>query len=576
MIESTLGRDLVIVLLTAFIFGAVAKKLRLPLLVGYLMGGIILGNFITRFFSISFTTKNVAEMGVSLLLFTLGLEFSLSKIKEYGEIIILGSLIQVLLTIISGVVIFPFLGMNFYSSIFLGSVFSLSSTAAVLKILSDKGELETLHGELSAGWLFLQDLYTLPIIIILPAIAIFIKGDNLNILHFAIFGKNILLAFLSFFIIIFFGKKIIPFIFEKIADFKSRELVLIAAVSLCLMFAYIFEVIGLSGALGAFIAGILLSSSSAHHGIFAEIRPLRDLFSTVFFVSLGFIISPEFIFSSLGTIMFLALLVIVLKFVISTVLVILLGFHTKTATLVGFSLVSVGEFAFILALLGINSKLISQSTYMTILSVSFVTLIMSVPLLAYGDRIYYKIKELIIKYVPFIAIYITKLDRTHILSPEILSDHVVILGHGRVGKYICRALTFTKIPFVVVDYNHHLVKKLRSEGINVIYGDPAEIDVLHFARVAKAKVVILAYSDRHTQEIVITNTLTLNPTVKLICRTHFEEDQKKLKSLGVESIVQPEFEAALSMTDRLLRIFNATSDEIYHKLVSLRVEHGMN
>jgi CPA2 family monovalent cation:H+ antiporter-2 len=156
-----------------------------------------------------------------------------------------------------------------------------------------------------------------------------------------------------------------------------------------------------------------------------------------------------------------------------------------------------------------------------------------------------------------------------------LSDHVVVLGHGRVGKYICRALSKSEIPYVVVDYNHHLVKSLQKQGVRVIYGDPAEIDVLNFAQVIHAKVAILAYADRHTQETVIANILTINPNIKLICRVHFEEDQKKLKGLGVELLIQPEFEAALSMVDRLLRMFNVKQDVIETKLKDLRKEHGL-
>lgn len=571
-----LARTLILVLSTAFAGGIIARKLKLPLMVGYLLSGIIAGNLLSNYFQIGESIKSIAELGIILLLFTMGLEFSLARLKEFGEVIIFGSLVQVLLCIVVSVILYPMLGMDFYTSLFLGAAFSLSSTAVVLKSLSDRGELETLHGELSSGWLFMQDLYTLPLIIVLVAVGGMIKGDNVGILAFFTFAKSIILAFVSFLVILIMGKRTVPFFIEKIADVKSRELLIIASVLFCLLFAYIFNFLGLSYALGAFLAGILLSSSSSHHGIFAEIRPLRDLFATVFFVSLGFIVNPAFIISNWSIILTFVILVISIKFLISVILVFLLGYHTKTAALVGVSLISVGEFAFILAIMGISGKLISYENYMIIISVSFITLILAVPVIAVSDKVYYILRSFVKNKFPGLHIFIQrKTDRMPETHTFDLMDHVVVLGHGRVGKYICRALSYSNISYVVVDYNHKLVKYLRSQGVNVIYGDPAEIDVLKFARIKNAKAVIIAYADRHTQESVVLNILSLNSGVKIICRTHFDEDGKKLKSLGVDAVIQPEFEAAISMTEKLLGHLHHNPKEIEEKLRNIRSNQGL-
>lgn len=544
----------------------------MPILLGYLVGGIFISSFFTKFNSFGSAVGNIAEIGVAMLLFTLGLEFSLSKLKSLGEVIIFGSLVQVFFCILLFILIFTLFGIDFYSALFLGCVFSLSSTALVLKTLSDKGELETLHGEMAQGWLFMQDVYTLPIIILLPTIAYLIRGPGIGIAPILTFAKSLFFALLSFFFVITVGKNIVPKIIEKIADFKSRELLLIGAVSICLLFAYVFQHFGLSFALGAFIAGIILSTSSANHGIFAEVRPLRDLFSTVFFVSLGFMVNPSYFISHAAILLLFSLIVISVKLLVSIILVLLLGYHSKTAFLVGFSLVSVGEFAFILAIIGLSSNLITNDIYMTILSVSFISLIVSVPFISLGERIYYRLKHAI-SFIPLGRKIFTTLDRSKNEEVEDLSNHVVVLGHGRVGKYICHALSISQIPFIVIDYNHKLVRSLRRQGISVIYGDPAEIDVLNFAQVKNAKVVILAYADRHTQETVIANILTLNANVKLIVRTHFEEDWKLLKSLGVNTIVQPEFEAAISMTEELLHMLNLQEKEIEGKVRNLQREY---
>lgn len=574
--ELTLARDLVLVLLAAFFGGVIAKKMKFPLIVGYLLGGMVTGSIINRFIPLGDTIKDIAEIGVALLLFTLGLEFTLAKMKEFGEVAVFGSFIQIVLTILFGIIIFPLLGMDFYSSLFLGAVASLSSTAVVVKSLSDRGELDSLPGRISAGWLFMQDLYTLPLMIILPAVGKMNRLGNFESQNILILGKSLLFSFLLLGIIIFLGRKIMPLLINKIADLKSRELILIAGVLICLIFSFLFQFFGFSFAIGAFIAGTLIGSSSARHGIFAEIRPLRDLFSVVFFVSLGFIINPFFLYSSFWEILLLVVLIILIKFIISAFLVFILGYHTKVAALVGVSLISVGEFAFILALSGLSLQLISRETYMTILSVSFITLVISAPLLSVSNKFYYQIKKQIFIKFPSLAKFFIRFDRLPNLRAIDLSNHVVVLGHGRVGKYICRALGFTQIPYLVVDYNHKIVKRLKEEGIAVVYGDPAEFDVLRYARVDKAKIVIMAYSDRSMQPSIISNILSLNPNAKVMCRTHFEEDQKKLKSLGVEIIIQPEFEAAISITEKLLRLFNVESSEIDGKITRLKIEHGLN
>lgn len=573
MKDLLLARDLALVLLTAFIGGLAAKKLRLPLLVGYLVGGMVIGNLVNRFIPMTDAIQGIAQVGVAFLLFALGLEFSLQRLKQLGDVIVFGSFIQIAVTALIGLVIFPLLGMDFYTSLFLGCIFALSSTAVVVKSLSDRGELETLHGEISAGWLFMQDLYTLPLVIFLPAVGKITKFGVFDFASLWIFVKSILLSVISFWLVIILGKKVIPAFIDKIADFRSRELVLVASVVLCLAFAFLFQTLGLSFAIGAFIAGVLVASSSAHHGIFAEIRPLRDLFSIIFFVSLGFMFNPALFFIFWPKIITLALLVIFLKFIISFILVVALGYHSKTAFLVGISLISVGEFAFILALSAVGSSLITGEAYMIILMVSFITLVVSVPAVAEGENLYYKLKNIIRKYIPYGGQFLMKLDNQAEPGKNILSQHVVVLGYGRVGKYICQALRSASIPYLVIDYNHQIVKHLRDTGTEVIYGDPAEIDVLHFANVKEAKVIILAYADRHMQEVVVGNILSINPDIKLVCRVHFEEDQKKFKSLGVNVVVQPEFEAAVSMTVHILRLFDMPVEEIHNKIKELKLKH---
>ncbi|OGG26989.1 hypothetical protein A2960_02480 [Candidatus Gottesmanbacteria bacterium RIFCSPLOWO2_01_FULL_39_12b] len=575
MSVSPLAPDLILILLTALICGLIAKKLRLPLLVGYLIGGMVFGRIIASFIPENGIINSIAEIGVALLLFTIGLEFSLQRLKESAEVIIFGSFIQILLSILIGTVIFPLLGLDFWTSLFLGIVFSLSSTAIVVKSLSDIGELETLHGEITQGWLFFQDLWTIPIMVVLPFINPLLNYNNIGLISTSLIIRNLIISLSLFVIIIALGKNFVPKLFEKIADFKSRELLLISAVIFCLTFAYLFQRIGLSYAMGAFVAGILISSSSAHHGIFAEVRPLRDLFATVFFISLGFMLDPFFIFKHWLMISILVVTVMLIKLFISFLLVIFLGFHTKIAALVGLLLISVGEFAFIISMNALQLQLINNETFLIIISVSFITLIISVPVIYNNFWIYYSLNHFINTKFPWVSDKLKTLNHHKQFNHTQLIDHVVVLGHGRVGKYICRALTMAQIPYLVVDYDHKIVKKLREEGINVIYGDPAEIDVLEFAQIKKAKVIIIAYEDRYMQKAIVINTLSMNPGITLICRSHHEEDKKILLSLGVKLVVQPEFEAAVTMVGKLLQMFNIEEKEIAGKISRLKIEHGL-
>lgn len=575
MSDLVLVRDIVLILLTGFVGGSIAKKLRLPLMVGYLSGGMITGTLLNKFLGTGEGVRSIAEIGVALLLFTLGLEFSIQKLKEFGDVIIYGSFIQIILSTLGGVLIFPLFGFDFWISLFLGAVFSLSSTAVVVKTLFDKGELETLPGQVSAGWLFMQDLMTVPMMILLPAIGNIMYSGKFGWEPVQILSSNIIAAVISFFTIIFLGKKAVPRLIEFVADMNSRELTLIMAVIFCLVFAFLFRALGFSFAIGAFVAGVLISSSSVYHGIFAEVRPLRDLFSIIFFVSLGFLINPYFLLTHAVMILTLSLIVILMKLFISFIIMIFLGFHTKTATLVSLSLISVGEFAFILALGASSAGLIKAQDYMTIVSVSFVTLIISVPILGASQNLYRSFRKILKNRLPFLIDYLDRFDKKQLWNNESLSDHVVVLGHGRVGKYICRALTFVEIPYVVVDYDHQVVRQLKDENINVIYGDPADLEVLNFAKIKEARVIIIAYSDRYMMESVVTNITSLNPKIKIICRTHHEEDSKKLKSLGAEIVIQPEFEAAISMTEKLLHLFNVADDQISGKIKRLKIEHGL-
>ena len=551
-------RDLVIVLATAFLGGFLAKKLRQPLLSGYILGGVIVGVVFSNFFQFSSGLSSLSEIGIAFLMFSLGLEFSLSRFKKLGKIIILGAIIQILATILISLLFLGKLGFDFYSSIFLGCCFSLSSTAVVLKILTDKGELETLQGQISEGWLLVQDLSVLPMIIILPALG------NLNSLSAL---GNLGIAFLKAVIllggVVWLGKKIMPFLVEKVLSLRSRELLLLSIVSLCLVLAFVTASLGFSFAMGAFLAGFLISEIGISASVFGELRPLRDIFAVIFFVTLGFLLSPAYLFSHWPIILILSLIIIFLKIILVFGLILFLGYHTRTAVLTAFALAQVGEFAPVLGLMGRERGMITAETNFLIITVTLLTIIATPWLMGFSPLIYRKFK------------FFSKLDKRPIKEELELNNHIVLCGYGRVGKYIGRALQMANLDFIVVDNNHQLIKELTGEGIRAVYGDPCEIDVLDYAQIDQARLLVIAIPDRQSQEIVIGNAQTLNPKIKIICRTHREENQASLKALRVQTVIQPEFEAALAIVRKLLSEFGVEENEISGKVSRLKIEHGL-
>ena len=570
MVGMGLAYALFLILLAGFLGGFLAKRLRQPLILGYILAGIVVGALALPVVSNEEAVKTLAEIGVALLMFALGIEFSLARLRRVKEIALWGGLIQILLTILLGLFIFPQFGFDFYSSLFMAAAFSLSSTAVVTKLLSEKGEIDSLPGEIMVGWLLIQDLAVLPMLAILPKVAVLETSQFWRILLSV--GESALLLVL----VIILGKGVITKILDRIAAVGSRELLLLSVVTLCLAAAFGTYSLGLSFALGAFLAGLIVAESSQNHAIFSEIRPLRDVFVIIFFVSLGMMITPSFILTNLLTILALVAIILSVKFLIVLGLVFYLGYHTKTAFLVAVGLVQVGEFSFVLARTGISQGVIGGEIYNFIIAVALVTIVFTPLLFEMAPRIYQRVRKLTGKKFPRLySLIFTRFDHRQGQEGLPLENHVIICGYGRVGGWLGRALEMVGIPFVVVDYNFKIIKELKEKGTPVVYGDPGDVDVLSAAQAKKAKSVIIAIPDRRTQELVISNCQTLNPQLAIICRTHHEEDQPRLKALGVKAIIQPEFEASLSMIHRVLQTYGLEKEEVAGKIKRIKIEHGM-
>ena len=568
MQELSLAYDLVILTLLALVGGVLAKRLRQPLILGYLIVGLIFSFVPMKFFDWH-NLEVIADIGVAFLMFTLGLEFSFDRFRKVKDVVLWGGIVQISGVLALMLVLLPFLGFSFGDSFYIAAAFSLSSTAVVVKILSDRGELLSLPGQIMVGWLLLQDLAVLPMMILVPSFA---KAESVGWAQvIPSLGRSIVVLY----VVLILAKKIVPKLTDWIASFNSREVLLLFVVSLSLSAAFFTYWLGMSFAIGAFIAGLLISTTVESHAVFAEIRPLRDLFITVFFLTLAINANPVSWLGYLGLIAGLAGLVMLIKLLLIFGLTVYFGYHSKIAFLVGVGLVQVGEFGFVLAQEGFRSGLISNYSYSVIVAVTLLTIVLT-PILFNGAASFYdRLAKVLKRRLPKIAVVLFPEYKYEKFGRELpYKDHVVICGYGRMGKYIGRALQLNKVDFVVVDYNREVVKKLEMASIPVVYGDPSSKEILDYAQVDYARAVVIAIPDFYTQSQVIINSRALNPKVKILCRTHKEEDQPKLRALGADVIIQPEFEAGVYAVRKLSDLFGF-KDKVEKNIHRLRIEHGI-
>lgn len=553
-----------------FFFGYLAKKMKINPLVGYIIGGLVLGNLFENLIS-----KNIiaefAYFGIILLLFTLGLEINFDQILRLKRFIIIGGLLQLFFSIVFIFLVSFFFGFSLLDSFLIGIALSSSSTTLVAKIIQDRGEENTLVGEIALGILMFQDLAFIPFFFIFNSL-------TNNSFSFLVVFKDIIFSIVetSFIMMIlyYFGQKIIPFLFDNIAK-VSRELLNLFIILFIFFVSYLSTVFKIPILIGVFMAGILVSQTLEHYHIFSQIRPLRDLLAVVFFIFIGLNIKLSLIFSFLPQILIFSFLVIVVKAVIILFIFLFFRFHSRSAFSLSLFLFQIDEDAFILMLTALKNKVVTYSDFLFINAVVLFTLIITPIFIKNKDLIYFWFRRMIKKFFPFLEDFIKgKIDRD--LSPiDVLnlSHHVVICGYGRVGSEIGRALTLAKIPFVAIDYDFYTVEKAKKQGVNIIYGDPTDPDILDYAEVDNANILISAVPEKFSQEVIVLNAKKLNPKILVITRVHQKTEQQRLKDLGVDVVIQPEFEASLSIIKKVFLAFNLSKEEILSSLQRLRLEH---
>lgn len=562
MEELGLGLDLIIVLATAIAGGMLARWLKLPIILGYLAGGIAIGPFGLGLVQDLETINALATIGVILLLFTLGLEFSLSELKRMGKVAILGGTAQILLTAAVGFALGKLLGWETTAAIFFGFLIALSSTMIVLKTLMERGDLDSAHGRVMIGILLVQDLSLIPLMIILPAMG----GEGAEL--WSSLGIAILKAAFFIGIMLVLGLWGLPWLLGRVAGRRSRELFLLTVVTLSLGAAFGAYFLGLSAAVGAFIAGLLIGQSVFARQAFADIVPLRDTFGALFFVSLGMLAELDFVANNLAVIALVVAVIIAAKFIICSIIPWVFGYNTKASLFTGMGLIQIGEFSFVLAVVGLEAGIISQNIYSITLAAAIITMGLTPFSLNLASTLYRRLSqgERIGRLVA------SRLDPGWPSEKWHLSGHAVICGHGRVGNTLTRVLERRNLSFLVIDIDPQVISRLRSRGIPCIYGDASNPEILAHAELNRARLLICTFPDFMDVVLTVSNALKINPKLDIVARVHRDADAELIKGIGVSELVRPEFEASLEITRHTLHRFGLTTLEIQHILNSLREE----
>ncbi|MCX7595679.1 MAG: cation:proton antiporter, partial [Fischerella sp.] len=475
--------DLTIVLGAAALGGYLANRLRQPVLLGYLASGLVVGPFGFKLLSEVTQIKSLAEIGVAFLLFALGVEFSLAELKRVKDIALRGSLLQIGLTIV--LVAFVTIIMGWASGlsqgIFLGAVLSLSSTAVVLKTLIEKSEINTLHGQIMLAILIAQDLALGLMLAVLPALK---QPENIAwSLGIAILKVLVFVA-----VAIALSRWIVPHLIASFAATESNELFLLAVISLCLGVALVTAGLGLSLAMGAFVAGLMISEIDHADQALSKVLPLRDTFASLFFASIGMLIDPGILLENLGLIIGLVTLVMLGKAAIVLPIVLSFGYSLKTAAIVSFGINQIGEFSFVLALTGLRLELISQQTYLLLLGTTAITLVLTPMWLNIAPSLGDSFTRM-----PLLANFWRRFSTPKTLSiPEKINGHVVVAGYGRVGQVIVKILQSQGYQVLVIENSEAAVQRLRFHKIPYIFGDADSELVLEKAHLETAKALAIA------------------------------------------------------------------------------------
>ena len=555
-------KDLVVVLAASVLIIYVSHKLKLPSVVGFLLTGVLIGPGGLSLVQNDATVRTLAEIGVVMLLFTIGLEFEPARLKRIRRNFLSGGGLQVALTTAACVLILTgFLGLRFREALFYGFLVSLSSTAVVLKILGDRGETDSPQGRISLGILIFQDLAIVPMIALVPVLA---NAGSVSAaalaVRFALSGAAVAGVFVL-------ARVLLPFALNLVVRTRVREVFLIATLFLCLGMALLTSSLGLSLALGAFLAGVLLAESAYSHQVVSDILPFKDVFNSLFFIAVGMLLDVGAIWKFLPLVLVLVAAILVVKTfaVVSTVAI--LGYGPRVAVVTGLALAQIGEFSFVLAGVGRSNGFLTGDIFQAFIASSILT-ILATPFLIQAS--------------PGLADLGTRRLHWKKRAPEEggsgprLEGHLIIAGYGLNGRNLAHVLKEAGIPYVILELNPVTVREAAAEGEPIIYGDVSRRTILEEAGIGRAKGIVFAISDPLMTQRGVKAVKALNPAAFVIVRTRYAAEIDRLLGLGADDVIPEEFETSIEIFTRVLERYHVPRNVVEAEVKVLRGEcYGM-
>jgi len=559
--ELEILKPLFIIFGTAAIVVFILGRLKVPSIVGFLLAGVIMGPYGFELVGDVHIIEVLAEIGVILLMFTIGLEFSLNNLYMLRSTVFGGGNIQVLLTTaIIALISFFFLQQNLNAALFDGFIVSLSSTAIVMKLLLDRGEITTPYGNTSVGILIFQDLSVVPLMLLVPVLAG--KGGGAGDFMLIMLKATGVVA-----AVLLIARWGVPFLLHQVVHTKSRELFVISIMLICIGTALLTSKLGLSLALGAFLAGIVISDSEYSSQAISDVLPFKESFTGLFFISIGMLMNLEFFYQHLFLVIGIVMIIFFVKVFTAGAAAFALKQSLKNSFQTGFYLSQVGEFSFILAVAGKMYGLITEDMYQTFLAASVITMLItpltvsaSSPVSTWlvGRRALHRFDKSQRGFV----------NETY---PEKVSGHVIIIGFGVNGSNLARVLKESGIPYVILELNITAVKKMKKKGEPIYYGDGTSLEILHKLGVQQARILVIAISDAAATRRIVQTARKENPALHIIVRTRYVLEVEDLKKLGANEVIPEEFETSVEIFSRVLHHYNMPRN-----VINEYVEHVRN
>ncbi len=556
-------RDLAVIFAGSLLVILVFYRLKLPALPGFIVAGMLLGPNALGLVSDPHDVESLAEVGVILLLFTIGIEFSLSRLREMQRQILGSGFAQMGFTVLVALAVGLALLREWRIALFLGFLIALSSTAIVLKVLTDQSEIDAPHGRLATGVLIFQDLCVVPIMLVLPFLAGKAEGGVPGLL--LALGKAALVVVG----VVLAARTIVPRALKEILKTRSRELFLIAVILIGTLTALGTAAAGASLALGAFLAGLIISESDYGYQAMAELMPFRDIFISLFFVAVGMLVQLQTLWAHLALTLVAVAVIMGGKTLAAAVGPALMGYSGRVALLAGVAVSQIGEFSFVLAKEGRAAGLLPDGLYQQFLGIAVITMLVTPFLLQGGPAMLDALERV----VPLDRLLPGFRPRELAAVHEQVKDHVVIAGYGLNGRNLAAALRSIHAPYLIVELNAQTVRKARAEGEPAFYGDATREEILRALGVDRARMLVIAISDPAATRAMVRVARDINTKLYIVARTRYVVEIPELTRLGANAVIPEEFETSIEIFARVLAHYNVPRDEIERLVSEIRASH---